>query len=93
MKKEYQYLVLGAVLSAAVLMGMGIAGDEKQVTEGRYQYIDKTVYLYSTPVHTSGQQPTNVSSFLVIDTQTGTVNLVGRAGESIVFPFAATKAE
>lgn len=98
MKKEYQYLVAGALISAAVLMGMGIAGEEKQTTEGRYQFIEgggiasvnPQYQMYSEPV---GGTVTNKNLFLVIDSQTGTVNYVDQSGQVIALPFAATKAE
>jgi hypothetical protein len=97
MKKEYQYLVLGAVISAAVLLGMGVVGDEKQVTEGRYQFVPGTQYwgsgniasLYPLTLDTVVHR----SMFLVVDSQTGTTNYVDQTGEVISIPFAATKAE
>ena len=91
MKKEYQYLVAGAVVSAAVLMGMGVVGDEKQITEGRYEYIPNMGYMTSTP--DGSGNPTKIGLFGVLDSQTGTVNYVDKSGQSIVFPFSATKAE
>lgn len=91
MKKEYQYLIVGAVISAAVLMGMGIAKEDKQVTEGRYQFIDIVGdTLRAAP---EGGTATNLNLFYVLDSQTGTINYVDVSGQTIVFPFAATKAE
>ena len=93
MKKEYQYLIVGAVISAAVLMGMGIVGEEKQVTEGRYQfvpYVSTGGYQFGPAQFPSG---VGTPAFGVMDTQTGTVNAVSPKNETLVFPFAATKAE
>jgi len=92
MKKEYQYLIAGVVVSAAVLLGMGVVGDEKQVTEGRYEYIPNMGSIYSTPIPSAGNA-TNTNLFGVLDSQTGTVSYVDVSGQSIAFPFAATKAE
>jgi hypothetical protein len=99
MKKEYQYLIAGAALSTAVLLGMGNVGGEKQVAEGRYQFLDNVGDLYNNPsIAIVGPQydsdsRTNTNLFGVIDSQTGTVSYVDISGQTIVFPFAATKAE
>lgn len=88
MKREYQYLIAGAVVSAAVLLGMGVVGDEKQITEGRFQFLPYPS-IYVATFASGAKTP----SFGVMDTQTGTVNAVSSLNETLVFPFAATKAE
>ena len=93
MKKEYQYLIAGVVVSAAILLGMGVVGDEKQVAEGRYEYIPNMGVMYRTPRVTTSADQTKSALFGVLDSQTGTINYVDVSGQSIVFPFAATKAE
>lgn len=94
MKKEHQYLIAGAVVSAAVLLGVGVAGDEKQevTSAGRFQYINTSGnpdVLYGSPTDTTAGV-THINVFYVLDSETGTVNSVGRGGETIVFPFSAT---
>ena len=88
MKKEYQYLIGGALISAVVLLGMGTVGEEKQTSEQRFRFIqfNETSYL-----ELNGRNTEDV--FSVMDLETGTVNFVTRDSETFVFPFAATKAE
>ena len=98
MKKEHQYLIGGALISAAVLLGMGNVNEDKQTTEGRYQFVGRVGDLYNTPVLTSNTferdaARTNESLFSVLDSETGTVSYVDIAGQTIVFPFATTKDE
>lgn len=100
MKKEYQYLIGGALISAAVLLGMGVVGEDKQITEGRYQFFEgggRTTSnvqfgLWSDPVNVSGN-PIKRNMFMVIDTETGSVSYVDISGQATLLPFAATKAE
>jgi hypothetical protein len=82
MKKEYQYLCFGVVLAGAVLLGMGVVAEQKQVSDGRYQFIPYTDISYLT---LSGSSESPVCG--MFDTQTGTFNFVSRSQLTVVFPF------
>lgn len=83
MKREYEYLIGGALISAAVLLGMGIVGQEKQTGEGRYQFVP-------TGDISNAGEPLRSRLFAVIDSQSGTVNYVDIGGKVTIFSFETT---